>query len=291
MYFIYISMFSYMARFNKSDFQSLNSRRELIEIAEQKGINLDKIYDNEAYEKSLLSLQVELVNLQHWIEKTNARVAILFEGRDTAGKGGAIKRFSQHLNPRSMRIVALNKPTEIERGQWYFRRYIKEMPNPGEIVFFDRSWYNRAVVEPIMGFCTKEEYQRFMDHVNEFEHMLYEDGVVLIKFWLDISKAEQMKRIRSRQKNPLKQWKVSPVDLKAHKLWNKFTFYKEQMFSRTHSSFSPWIIINSDDKKVARLESIRYVISKFDYELKSNDDSNLLIDPNVLYRYYRRIEK
>ncbi|QNL20470.1 polyphosphate kinase 2 [Hyphobacterium sp. CCMP332] len=280
-----------MARLNKSDFQSLNSRGELIQIAEQKGINLDKIYENEAYEKSLLSLQVELVNLQHWIEKTNARVAILFEGRDTAGKGGAIKRFTQHLNPRSMRVVALNKPTEIERGQWYFRRYIKEMPNPGEIVFFDRSWYNRAVVEPIMEFCKKEEYQRFMDHVNEFEHMLYEDGVVLIKFWLDISKSEQMKRIKSRQKNPLKQWKVSPVDLKAHKLWNKFTFYKEQMFSRTHSSFSPWIIINSDEKKVARLECIRYVLSKFDYELKSKDDSNLLIDPNVLYRYYRRIEK
>ncbi len=280
-----------MKKFTKQDILKATSRNDLIKIAEKKKINLDKIFDNQAYEESLHGLQIELVNLQHWIEKTNSRVAILFEGRDTAGKGGAIQRFSEHLNPRSMRTVALNKPTEIERGQWYFRRYIKEMPNPGEMVFFDRSWYNRAVVEPIMGFCSKEEYQRFMGHVNEFEHMLYEDGVVLIKFWLDISKGEQLKRIKGRQKNPLKQWKVSPVDLKGHKLWDKYTEYKEQMFSRTHSSFSPWIIVNTDNKKEARLECIRYVLSKFDYDHKKESDSNLLIDPNLLYRYYRRIEE
>lgn len=154
------------------------------------------------------------------------RVAVLFEGRDASGKGGPIKRFKEHLNPRSSRVVALTKPTDVERGQWYFRRYIKELPNPGEIVFFGRSWYNRAVVEPVMGFCTKEEYKQYMVQVPEFEHLLYEDNLIIIKFWFSISKEEQKKRFDSRLRNPLKVWKFSPVDLKGQELWDRYTHYK-----------------------------------------------------------------
>jgi polyphosphate kinase 2 len=214
---------------------------------------------------------------------------VLFEGRDAAGKGGAIRRFTEHLNPRSMRVVALTKPTEIEKGQWYFRRYIKELPEPGELVFFDRSWYNRAVVEPVMDFCGDEQYQKFMVQVPEFEHMLYEDGVIIIKFWFSISKEEQKKRFKSRLKNPLKQWKFSPVDKEGQKRWDKYTFYKEQMFSKTHTSFSPWIIIKTNNKKQARLESIRYVLSRFDYDRKGSSKTTVLPDPNVVQRYHRMI--
>ncbi len=160
-------------------------------------------------------LQIELVKLQRWIAKENKRVAVIFEGRDAAGKGGNIRRFMEHLNPRSTRLVALNKPTNVEKGQWYFQRYIKELPNPGEIVFFDRSWYNRAVVEPVMGFCEKTQYKEFMTQVPEFEHMLYEDGLIIIKFWLSISKDEQLKRFEARKQTPLKRWKFSPVDQKG----------------------------------------------------------------------------
>jgi polyphosphate kinase 2 len=186
-----------------------------------------------------------------------------------------------------MRIVALTKPTEKERGQWYFRRYIKELPNPGEIVFFDRSWYNRAVVEPVMGFCTKEQYDHFMLQVPEFEHMLHSDGLILIKFWFSISKEEQNKRFEARLENPLKRWKFSPVDVKGQELWGKYTHYKEEMFSKTHNSFSPWMIVETNDKRKARLESIRYVLSKFDYDDKSTDDKLLLPDPNIVLRYNR----
>ena len=217
--------------------------------------------------------------------------AVLFEGRDAAGKGGSIKRFTEHLNPRSMRIVALAKPTEVEKGQWYFRRYIKELPNPGEIVFFDRSWYNRAVVEPVMGFCNKKQYNKFMVQVPEFEHMLYEDGVLLIKFWFSIAKEEQVKRFNSRLQNPLKVWKYSPVDMKGQELWDKYTFYKEQMFAKTHTTFSPWIIVKTNNKKVARLESCRYVLSKFDYTGKSKTKAVVLPDPNIILRYHRHIEQ
>ena len=169
----------------------ITKRSDLIQIAEKHGINTRKIQRNLIYEEELRTLQAELVKLQQFISKKKLRVAILFEGRDAAGKGGSIKRFVEHLNPRSMRVVALNKPTDVERGQWYFRRYIKELPNPGEIVFFDRSWYNRAVVEPVMKFCSKEQYEQFMVQVPGFEHMLYEDGLILIKFWFSISKEEQ----------------------------------------------------------------------------------------------------
>lgn len=239
--------------FQEEDFRKVKKRSQLVELAEQKKIDIKKILRNLRYEEELQFLQTELVNLQRWIAQKKLRVAVLFEGRDAAGKGGSIKRFTEHLNPRSMRVVALAKPTEVERGQWYFRRYIKELPNPGEIVFFDRSWYNRAVVEPVMGFCNKKEYNQFMAQVPGFEHMLYEDGVTVIKFWFSISKEEQKNRFDSRLDNPLKHWKYSPVDMKGQELWDKYTYFKEQMFSKTHSTFSPWIIVKTNDKRVARL--------------------------------------
>ncbi|MBG6129843.1 polyphosphate kinase 2 [Aquimarina sp. EL_43] len=277
--------------FTLEELNQVKKRKHLINLADQKNINIKKILQKLRYEEELRSLQGELVNLQQWIAKKKLRVAVIFEGRDAAGKGGSIKRFTEHLNPRSMRIVALSKPTEVEKGQWYFRRYIKELPNPGEIVFFDRSWYNRAVVEPVMGFCTNKQYKNFMVQVPEFEHMLYEDGIIVIKFWFSISKEEQKKRFDARLQNPLKVWKFSPVDMKGQQLWNKYTKYKEQMFSKTHTTFSPWVIVKTNSKKTARLESMRYVLSRFDYTGKSKAKTTLLPDPNVILRYYRYIEQ
>jgi len=276
---------------DKEDFESLESRRDIYNLAEERNVKLAKYKWDLEYEKQLKKLQAELVNLQKWISDNNLRVAVLFEGRDAAGKGGSIKRFTEHLNPRAMRVVALSKPTEMEKGQWYFRRYIKELPNPGEIVFFDRSWYNRAVVEPVMGFCSDDQYNQFMVQVPEFEHMLYEDGVTVIKFWFSITKEEQAKRFKSRLANPLKRWKFSPVDKEGQRLWNEYTKYKELMFSKTHTDFSPWIIVKTNDKRTARLESMRYVLSQFDYDGKSEAKANLLPDPNVIARYYRHLKQ
>ncbi len=276
---------------DREDFESLQSRKDIYNLAEERNVKLAKFKWDLEYEKQLKKLQAELVNLQKWISDNNLRVAVLFEGRDAAGKGGSIKRFTEHLNPRAMRVVALSKPTEMEKGQWYFRRYIRELPNPGEIVFFDRSWYNRAVVEPVMGFCSDDQYNQFMVQVPEFEHMLYEDGVTVIKFWFSITKEEQAKRFASRIANPLKRWKFSPVDKEGQRLWDEYTKYKELMFSKTHTDFSPWIIVKTNDKRTARLESMRYVLSQFDYEGKSDAKANLLPDPNVIARYYRHLKQ
>jgi len=277
--------------FTADQLQSVKSRKELVELSEKMGIDLKKSLRNARYEEELKLLQTELVNLQQYISENKLRVAVLFEGRDAAGKGGSIKRFVEHLNPRSMGVVALPKPNEQERGQWYFRRYIKELPNPGEIVFFDRSWYNRAVVEPVMGFCDHSQYQRFMAQVTEFEHMLYDDGIIVIKFWFSISKKEQKKRFDSRLNNPLKEWKFSPVDLKGQDLWDRYTHYKEQMFSKTHNAFSPWIIVKTNDKRIARLESMRYVISQFEYPGKADAQTTVVPDPNVIQRYFRHVDQ
>ncbi len=277
--------------FTAQDLEGASRRKDLIAIANEKDFNIQKILDRLRYEQELKWLQAELVNLQNYVTKKNLRVAVIFEGRDASGKGGAIKRFTEHLNPRSTRVVALNKPTEIEQGQWYFRRYIKELPNKGEIVFFDRSWYNRAVVEPVMGFCTKKQYDVFMSQVTEFEHMLYEAGIVIIKFWFSVSKEEQKKRFDSRLDNPLKVWKFSPVDMKGQQLWNKYTKYKELMFAKTHTTFSPWIIVKTNNKKVARIESIRHVLSRFNYTGKANAKTTVLPDPNVIIRYHRHVEQ
>ena len=254
-------------------------------------VKLEEILYDLDYQEQLFKLQAELVNLQKWVTKNKKRVCIIFEGRDAAGKGGSIRRMTEHLNPRARRVVALSKPTEVEQGQWYFRRYIKEMPNPGELVFFDRSWYNRAVVEPVMGFCTKEQYNKFMIHVPEFENMLYEDGILLIKFWFSVTKEEQLKRFESRLASPLKRWKFSPVDQEGQNKWDIYTHYKDQMFAKTHTAFSPWIIIKTNNKKEARLESLRYLLSRFEYEGKGNAGATLLTDPNIVQRYHRTLKK
>jgi len=269
------------------EFEKISSNKELLKIIQKKNISTEKVKNTLFYEGELQKLQMELVKLQRWVVKNKKRVAIIFEGRDAAGKGGNIRRFTEHLNPRAMRVVALTKPTELERGQWYFRRYIKELPNSGEIVFFDRSWYNRAVVEPVMGFCNEAQYQNFMVQVSEFEHMLYEDGVVIIKFWFSISKDEQLSRFNARIATPLKRWKYSPVDRKGQELWDVYTHYKEQMYSKTHTSYSPWIIVKANDKKTARLESIRYVLSQFNYDGKETALTTIYPDPNIILRYHR----
>jgi polyphosphate kinase 2 len=269
------------------DLGNLESNQDLIRLLKQKSISYSKVEKTLSYNNELRLLQIELVKLQRYISANNKRVAIIFEGRDAAGKGGNIRRFMEHLNPRSSRLVALNKPTDIEKGQWYFQRYIKELPNPGEIVFFDRSWYNRAVVEPVMGFCSDNQYKEFLVQVPEFEHMMYEDGVVIIKFWLSITKEEQQKRFEGRKENPLKRWKFSPVDKQGQILWDKYTHYKSEMFSKTHTTYSPWMIIKTNDKKVARLEAMRHVLSQFDYDGKSEAGTAVNPDPNVVMRYYR----
>ncbi|MCB0569124.1 MAG: polyphosphate kinase 2 [Phaeodactylibacter sp.] len=224
---------------------------------------------NPAYAHDLYFLQVELLKLQKHIFEHGLRLAIIFEGRDTAGKGGAIFRFSQFLNPRHYRVVALGKPSEVEKGQWYFQRYIQELPNAGEIVFFDRSWYNRAVVEPVMGFCTREQYELFMEQAPLFEKMIIDDGIILFKFWFSIDMEVQRHRIDDRLTDPLKQWKVSPIDLLAQEKWNDFTHYKNLMYKRTSVPYSPWVIIKGNIREAARIAAMRYVLNKIEYAGKS----------------------
>lgn len=274
---------------SEDDLRRVNTRRGLIQLIKSKSIDLEEVRKTLLYEQELRQLQVELVRLQRWVQADGQRIAILVEGRDAAGKGGTIRRFTEHLNPRAMRVVALPKPTDDERGQWYFQRYIRQLPNKGEIVFFDRSWYNRAVVEPVMGFCSKKEHQRFLQQVTEFEHMLYEDGVTIIKFWFSISKEEQAKRFEARRQNPLKQWKLSPVDEKAQEMWDSYTRFKEEMFGKTHTTFSPWIIVKANDKQAARLESLRYVLNLLPYKGKDEAQIRLTPDPNVITRFHRKM--
>ena len=266
---------------------SVTSNRGLLALLRQRGISPKKALSTLRYENELEKLQIELVRLQRSVQLEGRRVAILFEGRDAAGKGGTIRRFIEHLNPRTARVVALPKPTEVEQGQWYFQRYAAQLPTPGEIRFFDRSWYNRAVVEPVMSFCNESQYRMFLQQVPEFEHMLYEDGVELIKFWFSISKDEQFRRFESRKDNPLKQWKISPVDERAQEHWDVYTRYKEEMFSRTHTTFSPWIIVKANNKKRARLESMRYVLSNLDYTAKHETRTDLHPDPSIVRRFHR----
>jgi polyphosphate kinase 2 len=218
------------------------------------------------YERQKAELQVELLKLQLWVQETGQRVVLLFEGRDAAGKGGTIKRFMEHLNPRGANLVALSAPTERERAQWYFQRYVQHLPASGEMVFFDRSWYNRAVVEPVMGFCTPAESLRFLRHTVVFEEMLINEGMHLFKFWFSVSREEQLRRVLSRASDRLKQWKVSDVDLRSLSLWDEYTEAKKAMFAATDTKASPWVVIKSDDKKRARLNCMRYVLRSFDYQ-------------------------
>jgi polyphosphate kinase 2 len=221
------------------------------------------------YELQKYNLQVELLKLQAWVKKTGSRVIILFEGRDAAGKGGTIKRVMEHLNPRGARVVALEKPTEEEKGQWYFQRYVKHLPTFGEIVLFDRSWYNRAGVERVMGFCTPDEYNEFMRQVPEFERNLVRSGIVLVKFWFSVSREEQRRRFKDRETHPLKQWKLSPVDRASLDKWDDYTDAKEKMFFYTDTSDAPWIVVKSNCKKRARLNAMRYVLHKIPYSKKN----------------------
>ena len=273
--------------FSLEELKNITTKKDLLTSLKTKDNLYQKIEKTLSYEEELRGLQIELVKLQRWAAKKSKRIAVVFEGRDAAGKGGSIRRFMEHLNPRTTRLVALNKPTNIEKGQWYFQRYIKELPNPGEIVFFDRSWYNRAVVEPVMGFCEENQYKEFLVQVPEFEHMLYEDGLIIIKFWLSISKDEQLRRFEARKQTPLKRWKFSPVDQKGQEMWDSYTYYKEEMFSKTHTTYSPWMIVKTNNKKTARLECMRHVLSQFDYEDKKLASTTLLPDPNIVMRYFR----
>lgn len=217
------------------------------------------------YEVRKKELQIELLKVQNWVKDTGQRILYIFEGRDAAGKGGTIKRFTEHLNPRGSRVVALEKPSDEERGQWYFQRYTRQLPTSGEMVFFDRSWYNRAGVERVMGFCSPAEYMEFMRQVPEFERMLVRSGIQIFKFWFSVSREEQLKRFQSRGSDPLKSWKLSPVDLESLDLWDDYSEAKESMFFNTHTADSPWIVVRSDDKKRARLNCMRHLLSNLDY--------------------------
>ncbi|GAB2472668.1 polyphosphate kinase 2 [Xylanimonas ulmi] len=234
----------------------------------QEGYPYAERMEREEYELMKYRLQVELLKFQYWLEDHGERVVVLFEGRDAAGKGGTIKRFTEHLNPRTARVVALTKPSERERGQWYFQRYVRHLPTAGEIVLFDRSWYNRAGVERVMGFCTDEEYESFMVQAPVFERMLVESGIRVIKLWFSVSRTEQRTRFAIRQLDPVRRWKLSPMDLASLDRWEDYTVAKEAMFQRTDKRYAPWTIIRSNDKKRARTNAMRFFLNQFDYEDK-----------------------
>lgn len=243
---------------------------------------LEEELDRE-YLLELAQLQVELLKLQDHVRATGQRLLVIFEGRDAAGKGGAILRLSQNLNPRHVRTIALAKPTTTEQGQWYFQRYLRGLPDPGDIALFDRSWYNRAVVEPVFGFCSEEQRQRFLRQVVDVERMLVEDGLLLVKLWFSIDREVQAERLAARVRNPLRRWKLSPIDRAAQKHWDDFTRYKEAMFAATSTETAPWIVVRGNVKKRARLESIRHVLSRVPYP-EPNASLRLAPDPKVVFR-------
>lgn len=236
------------------------------------------------YNKRLEALQEELVKLMYWVQGKDKRIVIVFEGRDSAGKGGTIERFRENLNSRVLRTVALTKPSDREQGQWYFQRYVEHFPTSGEIVLFDRSWYNRAGVEPVMGFCTPQEHETFLDEVPHFENMIRREGIHFFKFWLNIGQEMQLKRFHDRRHNPLKVWKLSPIDIKALGKWDEYTQARDLMFARTHRPQTPWTVIRANDKRRARLEAIRTVLIGIDYDGKDVSrigqiDENIVRDP------------
>ncbi len=233
------------------------------------------------YEKRKAELQSELLKAQRWAVKDKRKIVLLFEGRDAAGKGGTIKRFTEHLNPRSARVVALQKPTKIERGQWYYQRYIRHLPTNGEIVFFDRSWYNRAGVERVMDFCSDEQYKEFMAQTPEFERMLTRSNIMLYKYWFSVTQKEQQRRFSMRKQDPLKQWKLSPIDIASLEKWDEYTKAKEAMFAHTDTADAPWTVIKSNDKKRARINAMQHFLSTLDYKGK---DVEIVgeFDPNIV---------
>ncbi|WP_430906168.1 polyphosphate kinase 2 [Maribacter sp. 2-571] len=252
-------------KLTEAEVQLLNSKVGLHALLKNKKVNLQNALREATYLTTLKKKQEALITLQNWVIDNDKKVVILFEGRDAAGKGGAIRRLTEYINPRHFRIVALDVPSDDERKQWFFQRYINQLPKPGEIVLFDRSWYNRAVVEPVNQFCTEREYEIFMSHVNDFEKMLIESDTHLIKFYFSINKEEQAKRFREIKKNPLKRWKMTAVDERAQELWDDYSRYKTKMFERTNSAHAPWLIIDANDKWKARLKTIDHVLENIPY--------------------------
>ncbi len=259
-------------------------RKELKEavIDGEKKVQVWVKKDTVEYQKELTLLQIELLKLQNYVKEKGLKILMIFEGRDAAGKGGTIQRITEHLNPRGAKIVALEKPNEEEKTQWYFQRYTKHLPSAGEIVLFDRSWYNRAGVEPVMGFCTKEQHMQFLKDVPEFEEMLVKSGIILFKFYFSVSKKEQEKRFKKRENDPLKQYKLSPIDKEAQKVWDKYTVAKFSMLMASHNDISPWTIVRSDNKKKARLNCIKHILNSINYAGKFKDNKLFEIDPKFI---------
>ena len=277
----------------KHDYKNKDRKREKLEKKEEEGIKKVQIWVREEtleYEQELTKLQIELLKLQNHVKENGLKILMIFEGRDAAGKGGTIKRITEHLNPRGARVVALEKPSDIERTQWYFQRYTQYLPSAGEIVLFDRSWYNRAGVEPVMGFCTTEEHHEFLREVPEFEKMLVKSGIILFKFYFSVSKKEQARRFKKREIDPLKQYKLSPVDKESQNLWDKYTIAKFSMLMASNTDNAPWTIIKSDDKKRARLNCIRHILSNLEYEKKTGSKDFFKIDKDILISGTQEIE-
>jgi len=268
-----------MAEFDLGDLEKISRSEEIIDLLVEKGIIKEKKFLKQLqYEKELDRLQYEMLRLQEFIIQNKMRLLIIYEGRDAAGKGGSISRAIAKMNPKNYKIIALPKPTENEIGQWYFQRYIQHLPVQGEVAFFDRSWYNRAVVETVFGFCSEEQHTSFMKQVNPFEHLLMDDGIILIKFFLNISKEEQQKRLDERRENPMKQYKIGGLDEQAQEKWEDYSYYIDKMLKETSTSKSPWVEINADDKKTARLETMKYILQSVDgfksnTEVKNNKDA------------------
>ena len=277
----------------KHDYKDKTRKRKKLEKKEEEGVKKVQIWVREetlVYEQELTKLQIELLKLQNHVKERGLKILMIFEGRDAAGKGGTIKRITEHLNPRGARVVALEKPSDIERTQWYFQRYTKHLPSAGEIVFFDRSWYNRAGVEPVMGFCTTEEHHEFLREVPEFEKMLVKSGIVLMKFYFSVSKKEQAQRFKKREIDPLKQYKLSPVDKESQNLWDKYTIAKFSMLMASNTDNAPWTVIRSDDKKRARLNCIKHILSNLEYEKKIDNKDFFKIDKKILISGTQEIE-
>ena len=276
----------------KHDYKDKSRKREKLKEKKEDGVDKVQIWvrkETLTYEQELTKLQIELLKLQNHVKENGLKVLMIFEGRDAAGKGGTIKRITEHLNPRGARVVALEKPSDIEKTQWYFQRYTQYLPSAGEIVMFDRSWYNRAGVEPVMGFCTTEEHHEFLREVPEFEKMLVKSGIILFKFYFSVSKKEQAKRFKKREIDPLKQFKLSPVDKESQNLWDKYTIAKFSMLMASNTDIAPWTVIRSDNKKAARLNCIKYILSHVNYERKT-DDKIFDIDNEILITGIEEIE-
>lgn len=277
----------------KHDYKDKSREKEELEKKVENGIKKVQIWVREEtleYEKELTKLQIELLKLQNHVKEKGLKVLMIFEGRDAAGKGGTIKRITEHLNPRGARVVALEKPSDIEKTQWYFQRYTQYLPSAGEIVLFDRSWYNRAGVEPVMGFCSTEDHHEFLREVPEFEKMLAKSNIVLLKYYFSVSKKEQARRFKKREIDPLKQYKLSPVDKESQNLWDKYTIAKFSMLMASNTDLAPWTVIKSDNKKKARLNCIRHILSNIEYKNKNKEKNFFKIDKKILISGTTEIE-